>query len=184
MLLGDVIEADDEYTGSHSRDVVDLVVSVADRLGLAPRDRTRAEFTALLHDVGKVKIPAEIINKAGRPDDAEWEIMKTHTVVGQELLERRRPPRRGRPDRALVPRALRRDGVSGSACGRGDTPCRTHRLRLRRLECDDDRPHVSGGDAAGSGRSGASRMLGDTLRSGRRRRADRRSRDVLRRGRT
>jgi putative nucleotidyltransferase with HDIG domain len=88
MLLGDVIEADDAYTGSHSRDVVDLVVSVADRLGLEPRDRTRAEFAALLHDVGKVKIPSEIINKAGPLDDAEWEIMKTHTVVGEQMLER------------------------------------------------------------------------------------------------
>jgi HD-GYP domain-containing protein (c-di-GMP phosphodiesterase class II) len=88
MLLGDVIEADDEYTGSHSRDVVDLVVAVADRLGLEPRERQRAEFAALLHDVGKVKIPSEIINKAGPLDDAEWEIMKTHTVVGERLLER------------------------------------------------------------------------------------------------
>ncbi len=88
MLLGDVIEADDEYTGSHSRDVVDLVVSVADELGLGSRDRQRAEFAALLHDVGKVKIPAEIINKQGPLDDAEWELMKTHTVVGEQLLER------------------------------------------------------------------------------------------------
>jgi HD-GYP domain-containing protein (c-di-GMP phosphodiesterase class II) len=88
MLLGDVIEADDEYTGSHSRDVVDLVVSVADELGLEPRERTRAEFAALLHDVGKVKIPAEIINKPGPLDDAEWETMKTHTILGEELLER------------------------------------------------------------------------------------------------
>jgi HD-GYP domain-containing protein (c-di-GMP phosphodiesterase class II) len=88
MLLGDVIEADDEYTGSHSRDVVDLVVSVADKLGLEARDRQRAEFAALLHDVGKVKIPAEIINKAGPLDDAEWALMKTHTIVGEELLER------------------------------------------------------------------------------------------------
>jgi HD-GYP domain-containing protein (c-di-GMP phosphodiesterase class II) len=88
MLLGDVIEADDAYTGSHSRDVVDLVVSVADRLGLSARDRQRAEFAALLHDVGKVKIPSAIINKAGPLDDAEWEIMKTHTVVGERMLER------------------------------------------------------------------------------------------------
>jgi HD-GYP domain-containing protein (c-di-GMP phosphodiesterase class II) len=88
MLLGDVIEADDEYTGSHSRHVVDLVVAVADGLRLEPRDRRRAEFAALLHDVGKVKIPAEIINKAGPLDDCEWAIMKTHTVVGQEMLER------------------------------------------------------------------------------------------------
>ena len=44
MLLGDVIEADDEYTGDHSREVVDLVVAVADRLGLEPRDRQRADL--------------------------------------------------------------------------------------------------------------------------------------------
>src|SRR6266545_4270069 len=88
MLLGDVIEAGDEYTGSHSRHVVDLVVAVADGLGLEPRDRRRAEFAALLHDVGKVQIPAEIINKAGPLDDREWAVMKTHTVVGQEMLER------------------------------------------------------------------------------------------------
>jgi HD-GYP domain-containing protein (c-di-GMP phosphodiesterase class II) len=88
MLLGDVIEADDEYTGSHSRDVVDLVVAVADRLRLEPRDRQRAEFAALLHDVGKVKIPTEIINKAGPLDDAEWELMKTHTVLGEQMLDR------------------------------------------------------------------------------------------------
>jgi HD domain len=62
MLLGDVIEADDEYTGTHSRDVVDLVIAVGDKLELASRDRRRAEFAALLHDIGKVKIPAEIIN--------------------------------------------------------------------------------------------------------------------------
>jgi putative nucleotidyltransferase with HDIG domain len=88
MLLGDVIEADNEYTGSHSRDVVELVVSVADKLGLEPRDRQCAEFAALLHDVGKVKIPADIINKASRLDDAEWDVMKTHTIIGEELLER------------------------------------------------------------------------------------------------
>jgi HD-GYP domain-containing protein (c-di-GMP phosphodiesterase class II) len=86
MLLGDVIEADDAYTGSHSRDVVDLVVSVADKLGLGSRDRQRAEFAALLHDVGKVKIPAEIIHKAGPLDDAEWELMKTHTIIGESML--------------------------------------------------------------------------------------------------
>ena len=87
MLLGDVIEADDEYTGTHSRDVVDLVTAVADRLGLAPRERQLAEFAALLHDVGKVKIPSGIINKTGPLDDAEWEVMKTHTILGEQMLE-------------------------------------------------------------------------------------------------
>jgi HD-GYP domain-containing protein (c-di-GMP phosphodiesterase class II) len=88
MLLGDVIEADDAYTGSHSRDVVDLVLLVADRLGLEGPMRRDAEFAALLHDVGKVKIPSEIINKPGKLDDEEWAIMKTHTIAGEEMLER------------------------------------------------------------------------------------------------
>jgi HD-GYP domain-containing protein (c-di-GMP phosphodiesterase class II) len=88
MLLGDVIEADDEYTGAHSRDVVELVLGVADRLGLDPRQRQRAEFAALLHDVGKVKIPLEIINKPGPLDNTERALMNTHTIVGQTMLER------------------------------------------------------------------------------------------------
>jgi HD-GYP domain-containing protein (c-di-GMP phosphodiesterase class II) len=86
MLLGDVVEADDAYTGSHSRDVVTLVLEVADRIGLHPRERRDAEFAALLHDIGKIKIPAEIINKPAKLTDEEWEIMKTHTVEGERLL--------------------------------------------------------------------------------------------------
>jgi len=88
MLLGDVIEADDEYTGHHSRDVVDLVLTVADRLGLDARERQRAEFAALLHDVGKIAVPNEIINKEGPLDEAEWEVMRQHTIEGERMLKR------------------------------------------------------------------------------------------------
>jgi HD-GYP domain-containing protein (c-di-GMP phosphodiesterase class II) len=87
MLLGDVIEADDEYTGHHSRQVVDLVVSVSDQLGLDARERQRAEFAALLHDVGKVKVPPHIINKPGPLDDDEWAVMRQHTILGEQMLE-------------------------------------------------------------------------------------------------
>src|SRR5213083_1475823 len=86
MLLGDVVEADDAYTGSHSRDVVTLVLDVADRMGLGAREQRDAEFAALLHDIGKIKIPGEIINKPGKLNDEEWAIMKTHTVEGERLL--------------------------------------------------------------------------------------------------
>ena len=86
MLLGEMIEADDAYTGSHSRDVVDLVLGVSDRLDLDVRTRRHAEFAALLHDVGKVKIPPEIINKPTKLDDDEWELMRTHTILGEEML--------------------------------------------------------------------------------------------------
>jgi putative nucleotidyltransferase with HDIG domain len=83
-----VIEADDQYTGDHTKDVVELTLLVADRLGVDHETRRGAEFGALLHDVGKIHIPNEIINKPGPLDDAEWAIMKTHTVEGQRMLER------------------------------------------------------------------------------------------------
>jgi HD-GYP domain-containing protein (c-di-GMP phosphodiesterase class II) len=86
-LLGDMIEADDEYTGAHSREVVSLVLEVSNRLGLGPEELRVAEFTALLHDVGKVKVPASIINKPGPLDPDERAVMQAHTVLGEEMLE-------------------------------------------------------------------------------------------------
>ena len=88
MLLGDVIEADDAYTGSHSRGVVELSLAVADRLRLDGPRRRNVEFAALLHDVGKIAVPDEIINKAGPLDDAELEIMRRHTIEGERMLKR------------------------------------------------------------------------------------------------
>jgi HD-GYP domain-containing protein (c-di-GMP phosphodiesterase class II) len=86
MLLGDVVEADDAYTGSHSRDVVDLVMAVGPRLGLDEDQLRRLEFAALLHDVGKIAIPNEIINKPGPLDDEERAIINTHTLEGEKML--------------------------------------------------------------------------------------------------
>jgi putative nucleotidyltransferase with HDIG domain len=88
FLLGDVVEADDAYTGSHSREVVDLAMAVADELGLGAKERRDVEFVALLHDVGKVRIPNEIINKPGPLTDGERAIMKTHTIEGERMLEK------------------------------------------------------------------------------------------------
>jgi HD-GYP domain-containing protein (c-di-GMP phosphodiesterase class II) len=88
LLLGDMVEADHEYTGSHSRDVVELSVAVADRLKVSDEQRRRTEFGALLHDIGKVAIPKAIIDKPGPLDDAEWALMKTHTIEGQRMLDR------------------------------------------------------------------------------------------------
>jgi HD-GYP domain-containing protein (c-di-GMP phosphodiesterase class II) len=88
FLLGDVVEADDAYTGSHSRDVVELTLAVADELGLSPRERRNAEFAALLHDIGKIRIPTEIINKPGPLTPEERELIETHTVEGERLLAR------------------------------------------------------------------------------------------------
>jgi putative nucleotidyltransferase with HDIG domain len=88
LVLGDVVEADDGYTGEHSRGVVRLAIDLAREFGLDAERRRRVEFAALLHDVGKIAVPKEIINKPGALDDGEWAIIRTHTVEGQRMLER------------------------------------------------------------------------------------------------
>ena len=86
LLLGDVIEADDAYTGSHSRSVVDLVSGVAEVLQLSSAERTQAEFTALLHDVGKIRIPKAIIQKPEPLTTEERRLIQTHTIEGELIL--------------------------------------------------------------------------------------------------
>jgi HD-GYP domain-containing protein (c-di-GMP phosphodiesterase class II) len=88
MLLGDVVEADDSYTGEHSQDVVLLSIAVAEQLRLDARMRRDTEFVALLHDVGKIRIPNEIINKPGPLTPEERAIVETHTLIGEEMLDR------------------------------------------------------------------------------------------------
>jgi putative nucleotidyltransferase with HDIG domain len=88
LVLGDVVEADDGYTAEHCKSVVDLAMAVANSMGLDAARRRNLEFAALLHDVGKIAIPNDIINKPGKLDVEEWAVMKTHTIEGQRMLDR------------------------------------------------------------------------------------------------
>jgi HD-GYP domain-containing protein (c-di-GMP phosphodiesterase class II) len=88
MLLSDVLEHEDEYTADHSRSVVDLVNAVADELEIDPEARQELEFAAMLHDVGKISIPKEILHKPAALTDPEFEIIKHHTIEGQFMLDR------------------------------------------------------------------------------------------------
>ena len=138
MVLAEVVDADDAYTGMHTRDVVELSVAVAERLGLGPDQLRGVEFGALLHDVGKVAIPNEIINKPGPLDDAEWKVMRSHTIAGQRMLDRVGGAMRevGAIVRCLA-RALGRRRLPRRPGRRGDPARGPDHLRLRRLQRDD-----------------------------------------------
>jgi HD-GYP domain-containing protein (c-di-GMP phosphodiesterase class II) len=88
LVLGDVVEADDGYTGMHCKSVVALALGVGEALHLGAERRRNLEFASLLHDVGKIAIPKEIINKPGKLDPDEWVLVRTHTLEGQKLLDR------------------------------------------------------------------------------------------------
>ena len=87
-LLGYVIDADDQHTDAQSRNVVDLSRAVAEDLGLDKSQRRVLEFVAMLHDIGKIAVPKEILRKAGTLDEREREIVRRQTLDGEQILNR------------------------------------------------------------------------------------------------
>lgn len=86
--LIDVLEAKDEYTAQHARDVVDLSQRVAEAVGVDGHELRDVHYAAILHDIGKIAIPSDILRKPGKLTDEEFEVIKTHSEVGGRLLER------------------------------------------------------------------------------------------------
>lgn len=86
--LAAAIDARDNYTHSHSEQVVTLAEAVARRLGLAGAVVERIRDGAMLHDVGKVAIPNELLYKAGPLTSKEWAVMREHPVIGERILLR------------------------------------------------------------------------------------------------
>jgi diguanylate cyclase (GGDEF)-like protein len=86
--LAAAIDARDRYNHGHSDDVVQLATRVAMLLGLTADAVERVGHGALLHDVGKLAIPHEILHKHGALDDDEWSVMAQHPVIGEGILRR------------------------------------------------------------------------------------------------
>ena len=80
------IDERDAYTGEHSEAVGDLARRVARRLGMAARELWQLAIAARLHDVGKIGVPDEILNKPGPLDDHEWQLMRRHAELGADIV--------------------------------------------------------------------------------------------------
>ena len=81
-----VVEAKDAYTGQHLERCRVYGNTVMAALGVAD-DYPDAEFGFLLHDVGKVGVPERILNKPGPLTAAEWRVMRTHPIIGYQILQ-------------------------------------------------------------------------------------------------
>ncbi len=80
------LAARDGYTGVHSEAVVEQAAAVARRMGLSEEEVAYVEQVALLHDIGKIGVGDAILNKPGPLNDAEWQVMKMHPVIGGEIV--------------------------------------------------------------------------------------------------
>jgi HD-GYP domain-containing protein (c-di-GMP phosphodiesterase class II) len=87
ILLGmTTIKNYDEYTFNHSVNVSIYSLAMGKRLGFSKRTLSDLGITALLHDIGKSKIPREILNKPDALDEEEWGVMKKHPLMGVEIV--------------------------------------------------------------------------------------------------
>jgi HD-GYP domain-containing protein (c-di-GMP phosphodiesterase class II) len=82
------VDMRDDYTGSHSDEVVRLAHAVGERMGLEPEQLGELEFAARLHDLGKIGVPDAVLRKDGPLEGAEWEIMRQHPAWGADMLGR------------------------------------------------------------------------------------------------
>ncbi|MCX7795069.1 MAG: transporter substrate-binding domain-containing protein [bacterium] len=86
VSLVSAIEARDPYTKGHSEEVSMLSVLLGKALKLSEEDIRLLEIAGYLHDMGKLKVPDNILQKPGKLTEEEWEIMKQHSVWGAEML--------------------------------------------------------------------------------------------------
>ena len=82
------LELYDQYTGGHSEEVAHLAMDISKRMGLSESDQYNIFWAGIVHDIGKVGIPSEILNKPGRLSLEEYSIIKSHPVFGYDILKR------------------------------------------------------------------------------------------------
>lgn len=85
--LAEAIEAKDTYTNGHSDRVAEYSREIAKRYGYSKKAQSDIYMMGILHDVGKIGVPDEVINKAGKLNDEEFAIIKNHPIMGAKILE-------------------------------------------------------------------------------------------------
>jgi putative nucleotidyltransferase with HDIG domain len=84
--LAAALEAKDSYTADHARSIADLAVAVGREFGLDEEALRDLRYAAIFHDIGKIAIPDAILNKPGPLTSGEYEIIKRHPIVGEQIL--------------------------------------------------------------------------------------------------
>ncbi|MHB1382541.1 MAG: GAF and HD-GYP domain-containing protein [Thermoleophilia bacterium] len=86
VSLAAAVDARDSYTASHSDNLTAMALAIGARLKLDAAKTEALKYGAILHDVGKIGVPDAVLNKPGKLDDSEWELMKKHAEIGAAIL--------------------------------------------------------------------------------------------------
>ncbi len=85
--IAGIVEMRDPYTSGHQARVAELARAIAGELGLPDEEAQVIHLAGLVHDLGKIRIPAEILSKPGRLSDLEYSLIKTHPQAGYDILK-------------------------------------------------------------------------------------------------
>lgn len=85
--LAYTIDAKDRYTSGHSQRVADYSLAIAKRMGKSEEEQKIIYYAGLLHDVGKIRVPEEVINKPGKLTEEEFDQIKVHPISGYHILK-------------------------------------------------------------------------------------------------
>jgi HD-GYP domain-containing protein (c-di-GMP phosphodiesterase class II) len=81
------VEARDPYTSGHQRRVADLARAIAQEMGLTEDQVDGIRMSGAIHDIGKISVPSEILSKPSKLSDLEFSLIKTHPIVGYNILK-------------------------------------------------------------------------------------------------
>jgi len=87
LALASMVEIRDSYTAGHQKRVAKLAVAIARRMKLPEKRVEGVQMAALVHDIGKIKVPAEILSKPGKLTNTEFELIRSHPEAGYEILK-------------------------------------------------------------------------------------------------
>lgn len=124
--LADAIEAKDCYTRGHSDRVRQYAMLFADALHWEKPERTELQYTAILHDIGKIGVPLEVLNKPGALTNAEYDLVKQHPAVGWRILN-------NISHLAAVNQAVRQHHEKMDGTGYPDGVCESEICRMARI---------------------------------------------------
>jgi putative nucleotidyltransferase with HDIG domain len=85
--LAFMLEIKDPYTASHQHRVADLCHAIAVEMGLSEEDIEGIRLAAFVHDIGKIAVPSDLLNKPGKLTDVEYHLMQSHSDIGYKVLK-------------------------------------------------------------------------------------------------
>lgn len=91
-IISGISEAKDPYTGGHQKRVSKLAMHIGKEIGLSENSIESLKMASILHDIGKISIPASILSKPGVLNEIEWKMLESHSMAGYEILKKYKLP--------------------------------------------------------------------------------------------